>query len=192
MFGRLRTPFGFRSSLRGIPWSVKTLSIFWPLSSDKKILRRSFQFVEARKFPVGMASNLPEMCGHKFRSTKKWFKRIFVVQLCSLDTVGADRKCQTFQRLFSRSRPKPKPRFFTIWGFSKLLRVLPCTHVKPLTLLAPTILSKPLALAWHCFNRGKTNCNVGGSNSHLNHWIRMEQFFFTAVFIHINHSSESE
>jgi len=33
-------------------------------------------------------------------------------------------------------------RFFTIWGFSKLLRVLPCTRVKPLTLLAPTILSK--------------------------------------------------
>ena len=135
-----------------------------------------------------MASNLQEMCGHNFRSTKKMVQMDFLLCSCApqfiryswrkMDQIWPDGTCQTFQRRFSRSRPKPKPRFFTIWGFSKLLRVLPCTHVKPLALLAPTVLSKPLALAWHCFNRGKTNFNVKGSNSHLNHWIGMKQFFF--------------
>lgn len=175
-----------------IAWSVKTLSIFWPFSSDKKILRRSFQFLEARKFPVGMASNLPEMCGHKFRSTQKMVQMDFccaVVRPNSLDTVG-ERWTRYDQMghvkhssdFLAEAVQSRSPRFFTIWGFSKLLRVLPCTHVKPLALLAPTILSKPLALAWHCFNRGKTNFNVKGSKSHLNHWIRMKQFFHGCLY----------
>lgn len=133
MFGRLRTPFGFRSSLRGIPRAVTFREGIQISSLDRS---RLWVFLALFLRQEDLKKILPVPGGQKvsswngIKSSGNVWTQIsqhpkngsngFLLCSCApqfiryswrkMDQIWPDGTCQTFQRLFSRSRPKPKPK----------------------------------------------------------------------------------